>query len=301
MGTPDFAVASLKKLVESQHKVLAVFTQPDKPVGRKHILTPPIVKVQAQELGIPVYQPQTLKDDEVYEDIKSLNPDVIVVVAYGKILPKRILDLPKFGCINVHGSLLPKYRGAAPIQWSVLNGDKYTGVTTMLMDVGLDTGDMLLKREVEIGENECAFELFDRLSDIGADLLLETLEKLDSITPEKQDESLATYASMIDKSLCPIDWNKSAREVHNLVRGLAQWPVAVTFIDGVKVKVHSGKIAEKTNCSAGEVVISDKRLVIACGDGLSYEISEIQPDGKRKMEASAFLLGNKLEVGRKIG
>jgi len=194
MGTPDFAVPTLEKLCKSEHQVLGVYTQPDKPVGRKQILTPPDVKVCALENNLPVYQPSTLKDDAVYEEIKDMNPDVIVVVAYGKLLPVNILEIPKYGCINVHGSLLPKYRGASPIQHSVLNGDEITGVTTMFMGEGLDTGDILLKAETKIGENETSAELFDRLSLMGADLLLETLDAVEkgTVTPEKQDENLAT-------------------------------------------------------------------------------------------------------------
>ncbi len=235
MGTPDFAVPALEKLAQSpDYTVAAVFTQPDKPKGRKMVMTPPDVKVCAEKLGIPVFQPSSMRSEEAYNSLKELNPDVIVVAAYGQILPKAVLDLPKFGCVNIHGSLLPKYRGAAPIQQSVLDGEKVTGVTTMLMDVGLDTGDILLKAETEIGENETAGELFDRLAVLGGELIIETLDKLKKgeITPQKQDESLATHTSKITKELCPIDFNMSAFEVHNKVRGLNPWPVAVTEIAG---------------------------------------------------------------------
>lgn len=300
MGTPDFAVPALKSLASSEHEVCAVFTQPDKPRGRKMILTPPDVKVCAQSLDIPVYQPESMKNGDALEIIGRYNPDVIVVAAYGKILPKAVLDAPKFGCVNIHGSLLPKYRGAAPIQQSVLNGDKVTGITTMLMDVGLDTGDILLTEETEIGENETSGELFDRLAELGGKLILKTLSALEKgeITPKKQDESLATHTSKIDKSLCPIDFSKSAFEVHNKVRGLNPWPVATTKICGKNVKVYSTRLCPKSGTN-GEV-ISTKPLVVGCGDK-SVEILELQPEGKKRMTADAFLAGHKLEIGDIIG
>lgn len=300
MGTPDFAVPALKSLASSKHEVCAVFTQPDKPRGRKMILTPPDVKVCAQSLNIPVYQPESMKNSDALEIIGRYNPDVIVVAAYGKILPKAVLDAPKFGCVNIHGSLLPKYRGAAPIQQSVLNGDRVTGITTMLMDVGLDTGDILLTEETEIGENETSGELFDRLAELGGKLVLKTLSALEKgeITPKKQDESIATHTSKIDKSLCPIDFSKSAFEVHNKVRGLNPWPVATTRIGGKNVKVYSTRLCQKSGKS-GEV-ISTKPLVVGCGDK-SVEILELQPEGKKRMTADAFLAGHKLEIGDIIG
>lgn len=300
MGTPDFAVPALKSLASSEHEVCAVFTQPDKPRGRKMILTPPDVKVCAQSLDIPVYQPESMKNGDALEIINQYNPDVIVVAAYGKILPKAVLDAPKFGCVNIHGSLLPKYRGAAPIQQSVLNGDRVTGITTMLMDVGLDTGNILLTEETQIGENETSGELFDRLAELGGKLILKTLSALEKgeITPKKQDESLATQTSKIDKSLCPIDFSKSAFEVHNKVRGLNPWPVATTKICGKNVKVYSTRLCPKSGKS-GEV-ISTKPLVVACGEK-SVEIFELQPEGKKRMTAEAFLAGHKLEIGDIIG
>lgn len=300
MGTPDFAVPALKALANSEHTVCAVFTQPDKPRGRKMIMTPPDVKVCAQELDIPVYQPQSMKSEEALEIINNYDPDVIVVAAYGQIIPKTVLDAPKYGCVNIHGSLLPKYRGASPIQQSVLNGDKITGVTTMLMDVGIDTGDILLTKETEIGENETSGELFDRLADLGGELILETLKALEegSVTPVKQDESLSSHTSKIDKSLCPIDFTKSADEVHNKVRGLNPWPVATTKICGKNVKVYSTKLCEKSG-KCGHV-ISTKPLIVACGEG-SVEICEIQPEGKKRMSTEAFLAGHKIEIGDVIG
>lgn len=294
MGTPDFAVPTLEALCDSEHNVLAVYTQPDKPVGRKQIMTPPDVKVCAEKYGVKVFQPITLKDDNSYKELKSLNPDVIVVVAYGKILPKNILDIPRYGCINVHGSLLPKYRGAAPIQQAVLNGDKLTGVTTMYMGEGLDTGDILLKSETEIGENETSAELFNRLSVMGAELLIETLSKLDTITPIKQDESKATYTSKITKELCPIDWTKPNTEVHNKVRGLQTWPVAVSTLNGKDIKIHSTLLCEKRG-EAGEI-ISLNPLTVACGEG-SVIIKELQLSGKKRMDSKSFLLGHQLKIG----
>ena len=300
MGTPDFAVPALEKLAQSpDYTVAAVFTQPDKPKGRKMVMTPPDVKVCAEKLGIPVFQPSSMRSEEAYNSLKELNPDVIVVAAYGQILPKAVLDLPKLGCVNIHGSLLPKYRGAAPIQQSVLDGEKVTGVTTMLMDVGLDTGDILLKAETEIGENETAGELFDRLAVLGGELIVETLDKFKKgeITPQKQDESLATHTSKISKELCPIDFNKSAFEVHNKVRGLNPWPVAVTEIAGKTVKVYSTSVSDMSG--AAGTILSLKPFVVACGDK-SVELIEIQPQGKKRMTAQAFLAGHKLNIGDKL-
>ena len=298
MGTPDFAVPALEKLA-AVHEVAAVFTQPDKPVGRKQILTPPDVKVCAERLGIPVCQPASMKTPEAFELLKSFAPEVIIVAAYGQILPKAVLDLPAYGCVNIHGSLLPKYRGAAPIQQAVLNGDAVTGVTTMLMDVGLDTGDILLTKETPIGENETSAELFDRLSLLGGELILETLDALaqGSVTPKKQDEALATHTSKIDKSLCPIDFTATAQAVHNLIRGLYSWPVATAQIGGKRVKIHKARIA-KGSGSAG-VILSVKPFVIACGEG-AVEILELQPEGKKKMSAEAYAAGHDLKIGDKL-
>lgn len=300
MGTPDFAVPALERLVESSHEVVAVFTQPDKPRGRKMIMTPPDVKVCAEKYNIPVYQPNTFKDGEALKIIEDYNPDTIVVAAYGKILPKAVLDAPKYGCINIHGSLLPKYRGASPIQQAVLNGDKITGITTMLMDVGLDTGDILLQAETEIGENETSGELFDRLAVLGGDLLMDTLSSLEKgeITPKKQDESLASHTVKIDKTSCPIDFSKTAVEVHNHVRGLNPWPVATTRIGEKNVKVYSTKLCKK-NGKEG-TILSVKPLIVACGEG-SVEICQLQPEGKKQMTAEAFVAGHKLQVGEIIG
>ena len=299
MGTPDFAVPTLEKLAHSEHNILAVYTQPDKPVGRKQVLTPPDVKVCAEKYGIPVCQPTTLRDENSYKELKVLNPDVIVVVAYGKILPKEILDLPRYGCVNVHGSLLPKYRGASPIQSAVLNGDKISGITTMYMGVGLDTGDILLQSETEIGENETSAELFDRLAVMGADLLLETLTALGNgtVKPIKQDDSLATHTAKITKDLCPIDWSKPNTEVHNKVRGLQTWPVATSTVNGKDIKIHSTLLCDK-NGEAGEI-ISTEPLTVACGSG-SVVIKELQLSGKKRMDSKSFLLGHPLKIGDKF-
>lgn len=300
MGTPDFAVPALERLARNpKHSVAAVFTQPDKPVGRKQVLTPPDVKVCAQKLGIPVFQPASMKTDEAYSQLEQLSPDVIVVAAYGQILPARVLGLPRFGCVNIHGSLLPKYRGAAPIQQAVLNGDKVTGVTAMLMDEGLDTGDILMTKETEIGINETSAELFDRLSRLGGELIEETLDALENnrLTPKKQDESLATHTSKIDKSMCPVDFGKTAEEIHNQIRGLYSWPVATAKIGGKTVKIHKARLCSK-NGKPGEI-LSVKPLVIACAEG-SVEILELQPEGKKKMTAEAFAAGHKLEKGEII-
>ncbi|NLZ46536.1 MAG: methionyl-tRNA formyltransferase, partial [Clostridiales bacterium] len=280
MGTPDFAVPTLKKLYSSGHEVCCVFTQPDKPKGRGYKLTPPPVKTIALEHGTKVLQPQSLKKDseEYINEIKKINPDVIVVVAYGKILPREVLDIPKFGCVNVHGSLLPKYRGAGPIQWAVLNDEKETGITTMLMADGIDTGDMLLKHSTLIGENETSAELFDRLSIIGGDVLVETLDRLEKseIIPEKQDESKSTHAPMITKDMCVIDFSNPVRKIHKQICGLSDYPCATTTLNGKRLKVYRSEIYSNspTGKKNGEV-IDEKQLIVACGDG-AIKFVEIQ-------------------------
>ena len=299
MGTPDFAVPSLKAIAK-HHNVLAVFTQPDKPVGRKMVLTPPDVKVCAQELSIPVYQPVKLREGDNDKIIRELNPDVIVVVAYGQILPENILNIPKYGCINVHGSLLPKYRGAAPIQWSVLNGDTVTGVTTMYMEKGLDTGDILLKEEYEIGINETAGEVFDNLAMLGGELIIKTLDYAQKgmLKPVKQDDSLSSYAKMLDKSMCKIDFSKTNKEVHNKVRGLCPWPVASTVFNGKVLKIFETRLADGKG-KPGEV-ISTNPLTVACGEG-AVVVNSVQLQGKKRMDSNAFLQGHKISIGTIIG
>lgn len=299
MGTPDFAVSCLEGIIEAGHEVCAVFTQPDKPRGRKMVMTPPDVKVCALSHNLDVYQPTTLRDGKAFEIIKELNPDVIVVAAYGKILPKEIIDFPRYGCINVHGSILPKYRGAAPIQWSVINGDAETGITTMLMDEGLDTGDILLIEKTAISDDDTASSVFDKLAKIGADLIVKTLEYAEQglLNPVKQDESLATYASMLDKNISVIDFTKSANEVHNLIRGLYEWPIANTYLNGKKLKVFKSRVSHL--CGTPGEVVSLSPFTIACGDK-SVEILELQLEGKKRMDYKSFLLGHHIECGTNI-
>ncbi len=304
MGTPDFAVPCLNSLIKSEHNVVGVFTQPDKPKGRGYELTPPPVKVCAVENNIPVFQPNSMRDGTALEIIYSLNADMIVVVAFGKILPKEILDSVKYGCINIHASLLPKLRGAAPIQWSIINGDKETGVTAQQMDIGIDTGDILMKKSIKIPDDMNAGELFDKLSDLGAEVLLDTIELVENnaLNPIKQIDSEATYASMLSKELCPIDFSKSAEIVHNQIRGLYPWPVATTKINGKIFKIHkSQKLSENFSGKTGEIVDNNNRLVCMCGDGNCIEILEIQAEGKRKTDAASFLRGHKIEVGTILG
>ncbi len=304
MGTPDFAVPCLKALVNSEHQVVGVFTQPDKPKGRGYELAPPAVKVCALENNLEVFQPKSMRDGTALEIINSLNADLIVVVAFGKILPKEILESVKHGCINIHASLLPVLRGAAPIQWSILNGDTVTGVTAQQMDVGIDTGDILMTQEFVIPENMNAGELFDTLSEMGADVLMDTIKAVENgtLNPVKQDESKSTYASMLSKELCPVDFTKSAQTVHNQIRGLYPWPVATTKIDGKTYKIHkSQKLTENFSGNAGQVVDNNNRLVCMCGDGNCIEILEIQAEGKRKMDAASFLRGKKIEIGTILG
>lgn len=300
MGTPDFAVPCLERLIEAGHEIAAVFSQPDKPRGRKMILTPPEVKACALKHGLTVYQPKSLRNDEAMELIKELAPDCIVVAAYGKILPKAMLDLPKYGCINVHGSLLPKYRGSAPIQWSVINGEKETGVTIMQMAEGVDTGDMLYQKAIPIGIDDTAESMFEKLSDLGGEMIVEALDLLEEgkLTPIKQDETLATHAPMLNKEIAVIDWNKSALEVHNLVRGLYSWPIAQTTLRGKKLKIYRTAVG-KGNGEAG-TVISTSPLTIACGEG-AVVIEELQLEGKKRMDAKAFLIGHPLQIKEKIG
>lgn len=303
MGTPEFAVPCLEKLIENNHNVSAVFSQPDKPVGRKQILTPPPVKECALKNNIPVHQPVSLKNSNALDIINGCNPDIIIVVAYGKILPADILLSAKYGCVNVHASLLPKYRGAAPIQWSILNGDKETGVTIMQMDEGLDTGDMLLVEKTPIDINETSEELFDRLSVIGADALIKCLDMLEKgkISPVKQNDAGTCYAQKITKALSLIDWSKSAIEIHNQVRGLQTWPCASTVINGKTVKIHKTVLTDKTGNIAGEIIDNNKVLTVCCGDGQCIDILELQPDGKKRMDIKSFLAGNKLKLSAVLG
>ena len=301
MGTPDFAVPSLQALIDAGHDVCAVYTQPDKPQGRKQILTAPPVKTLALAHDIPVFQPNTLKNEDEQARLRELAPEVIIVVAYGKLLPKAVLDIPPHGCINVHGSLLPRWRGAAPIQWAVIAGDEMAGVTTMKMAEGLDTGDMLLTYETKVGEKETAGELFDRLAQSGAELLTQTLVKLDEITPRPQDDAQSCYAHMLDKQMAVIDWSKSAHEIDCLIRGLNPWPIALTTLSGERLKVFAAEKAAG-NGEPGTVLEADpkKGLTVACGEG-ALRLTEIQLVGGKRMKATDFLRGHVIEVGTKLG
>lgn len=296
MGTPEFALPTLEYLIQNED-VKAVFTQPDKPKGRKAVLTAPPVKEMALMHSIPVYQPNTLKDDRAEEIIKSYNPDLLVVIAYGKILPQSILEIPPFGAINIHASLLPKLRGAAPIQWSIINGDKVTGITTMQMDKGLDTGDILVQDECEIKEDETSGELHNRLAKLGAITLMKTLEKIKKGTIEKvkQDDTKHTIAPILSKSCSPIDWAEPSNKVHDKVRGLNPWPSACTVLCGKNVKLHKTAIAGETDKKAGSVYKDGCRIYAACGDGRAVEILEIQPEGSRRMTGAEFICGHNID------
>lgn len=300
MGTPDFAVPTLKALVEAGHSVKGVFTQPDKPKGRGMKLTPPPVKEYAVSQGIEVYQPQSLKREleTVLPLIQELRPDCIVVVAYGKLLPPEVLEIPEFGCVNVHGSLLPKYRGAAPIQWTVLNGDEYGGVSTMLMAEGMDTGDILLSRAVKVGENETSAEYYDRLSLVGAELLIDTLERLKdgSVTPIKQDEAEATLAPMLSKEMSPTDFSKPAREVRSHINGLSDWPCATAVIDGKKLKIYRAELVSEHGSHTPGEVIDTSDFTVGCGNG-AVRLLEVQPEGSKRMAAKDYLRGHPIPRG----
>ena len=304
MGTPDFSVPTLEKIIEAGHEVIGVVTQPDKAKGRgKKVLFPP-VKETALAHNLPVYQPRRARDPEFVEEMKTLNPDVMVVVAFGQILPKAILDIPKYGCINVHASLLPKYRGAAPIQWAVIRGEKVSGVTTMQMDVGLDTGDMLLKKEVLLDEEETGGSLHDKLSTLGGNLLIETLEKIEAgdIHPEKQDDSQAgEYARMLDKNLGRIDFSMPAAEIERLIRGLNPWPSAFTSYNGKTMKLWKAKTDNCGQGVPGQVIHVDKNsFTVQTGQG-TLQILELQMEGKKRMDAGAFLRGCPLATGTMLG
>ncbi|MCF2670137.1 methionyl-tRNA formyltransferase [Butyricicoccus pullicaecorum] len=303
MGTPDFAVPSLQMLIDSRHEVVGVLTQPDKPQGRRQILTPPPVKTLALAHDLPVHQPETLKNGAIQSILDETRPDLIIVVAYGKILPEYVLHYPRLGCVNVHGSLLPRWRGAAPIQWSVIAGDKYAGVTTMKMAKGLDTGNILLAEQTEIGARETAGELFDRLSVLGAQLLEKTVDQLEIADSDgvPQDEAQACYASMLDKEMAVIDWTCAAREIDCLIRGLNPWPVALTSFEGARMKVYAAQPEEGVG-APGEVLVADAKngLLVACGTG-ALRITELQMVGGKRMNACDYLRGHAIPVGSRLG
>lgn len=302
MGTPDFALFSLKGLCENGYDVVGVVTQPDKPKGRGYVLTPPPVKVYAMEKNIPVYQPNSLRTEEFAALLSEINPDLIAVVAYGKILPKNVLDYPKYGCVNVHGSLLPEYRGAAPMQMAIIDGKKVTGITTMFMAEGLDTGDMLLKAECEIAENDNFEIIHDRLGMLGAELLQKTVDglKKDEITPIPQDHAKATHTSKILKEDCEINFSKDCDTVHNLIRGLSPIPLSFTHTpDGKLLKVVESEICEREseNSDFGKVVsIENGKIRVLCAHG-SINILKVLPEGKGKMSSADFIRGRKISVG----
>ena len=301
MGTPDFALFSLKAIAASKHEIVGVVTQPDKPKGRGYVLTPPPVKVFAQEQGYPIYQPNTLRDEAFAELLDTLSPDVIVVVAYGKILPKNVLEFPRHGCINVHGSLLPEYRGAAPMQRAIIDGKKQTGITTMYMAEGLDTGDMLLKDTVDIEENDNFETIHDKLGECGARLIIKTLDALENGSAQRtvQDEALATYAAKITKETCAINFEDDASRVHDLIRGLSPIPLSFTHTsDGKLLKIISSRLAhtDGTYGKAGEVVSLEDGITVACGKG-AVTLTRVIPEGKSRMDATDFIRGRKIAVG----
>ena len=314
MGTPDFSVPALKALVEAGHQVIAVVTQPDKPKGRGKEVQMTPVKIQAMEYGIPVYQPAKVREASFVEVLKGLEADVYVVIAFGQLLPKAVLELPKYGCINIHASLLPKYRGAAPIQWCVIDGERETGITTMMMDVGLDTGDMLEKTVIPIEEKETGGSLHDKLSLAGGALILSTLKKLEegTLVRTPQTDEGTCYAKMLTKSLGDIDWNQSAVSIERLIRGLNPWPSAYTLWNGKTIKIWSADVTtsreaaaflsesgvpSETGITPGTVVCSDKHSLVVCtGDGL-LSVRELQMEGKKRMDTPAFLRGYPIPEG----
>jgi len=304
MGTPDFAVGTLEEIIKAGHEVALVVTQPDKPRGRSGALQFPPVKECAVAHGIEVFQPKKIREEENVAYLRKYNADIIVVAAFGQLLPKSILEMPKYGCINVHASLLPKYRGAAPIQWSVINGDAVTGVTIMQMDIGMDTGDMIAKREVAIGKEETGGGLFDKLAEVGAKLCVETMVEIENgtatRTPQNHDE--ATHVSMISKELGNIDWNKSAVEIERLVRGLNPWPSAFTKLDGKTFKIWKAEVVDKTtDMPVGTISnVGKDVLEVQTAEGV-LSLLEVQLEGKKRMEIDAFLRGYSVEKGTRLG
>lgn len=300
MGTPDFAVGTLEAIIEAGHEVVLVVTQPDKPKGRSGALQFPPVKECALAHNIEVFQPTRIRLEENVEYLRKYNADIMVVAAFGQILPKSILDMPKYGCINVHASLLPKYRGAAPIQWSILNGDEFTGVTIMRMDVGMDTGDMIAKREIRIAEDETGGSLFDKLAVLGARLCVDTMPLIEAGTVSyiPQDDAQATHASMISKELGDIDWNRSAVEIERLIRGLNPWPSAYTTLDGKTFKIWKAKVVSESNEQRPGCIVKVTKdsIEVQTGNGV-LALLEVQMEGKKRMEASAFLRGYNVEQG----
>ena len=300
LGTPMFAVPTLERIVDAGHRVVAVFTQPDRPKGRGGQLNQSPVKDAALRLGLPVHQPERIRRPEVVEQLKQMNPDAMVVVGYGQIIPQAIIDIPRLGIINVHASLLPKYRGAAPIQWAIANGEKRTGVTTMRIDAGLDTGDMLMKWETEIGPEEDALELGPRLASAGAQLLVETLRA--NPTPVKQDPAEATYAPILKKEDGLIDWNWPAQKIFNRSRGLLPWPGTYSFFRGQMFHIWKSRVVnEGRGGQSGQMIVQKKRLLVGCGEATTLELIEVQVEGRKRMPAEAFLNGQQLGDDETLG
>lgn len=306
MGTPQFSVSVLQNLITNDYDIIAVVTQPDRPVGRKRVMTPPPVKVEAEKHGIPVYQPEKIREKEELEKVLALKPDLIVTAAFGQILPKELLEAPQYGCINVHASLLPELRGGAPIHYSIIQGKKSTGVTIMYMVEKLDAGDMISSVEVEIDERDHVGTLHDKLSTAGADLLIETLPQLlnGKISPEKQDESKVTFAWNIKREQEKIDWTKTGEEIYNHVRGMHPWPVAYTELDGSVLKVWWSEKVKSPKGSPAEIVsVEEDGIVVATGSDTSIKITDLQPSGKKRMSAKEYLrgAGSFIEKGMKLG
>jgi methionyl-tRNA formyltransferase len=300
LGTPSFAVPTLERIVQAGHRVLAVFTQPDRPKGRGGAMAAPPVKEAAERIGLPVYQPERVRRPEVVEQLKQLNPEAMVVVGYGQIIPQSIIDIPPRGILNVHASLLPKYRGAAPIQWAIANGEARTGVTTMRIDAGLDTGDMLLKWETPIGPEENAIELGQRMSHAGADLLVETLAS--AVAPTPQDNSQATLAPILKKEDGVIDWNWPASKISNRARGFLPWPGAYSFFRGQVFHIWKARVAEESGSGdPGRLIPLKKRLLVAAGHASALQLLEVQIEGRNRMPAEAFLNGQRLKENEVLG
>jgi methionyl-tRNA formyltransferase len=303
MGTPDFSVPALQGLIDGPDQLVAVITQPDRPKGRGKKLTPPPVKILAESAGIPVIQPTKIKTEEFAQELRSFKPDLIIVAAYGRILPSNILDLPPLGCINIHGSLLPQHRGAAPIQWAILAGDKKAGITIMQMDVGMDTGAMLLPASIPVANDETAGSLFTKLSNLGGTALLEALDLLrqDKLSPIEQDHSLATEAPPLKKEHGSINWTQSASELHCFIRGMDPWPTAYSFLEGKRFRFFMPVLSDiSSDQSPGSIVQADKKgLAIATGEGVLL-VREIQPEGKKRMSVEAYLCGQSLIPGQQF-
>jgi len=302
MGTPEFAVPSLNELIKSRHNVICVVCQPDRPKGRGRILTSPPVKVVAESSSIPVLQPEKIRTEGFFENISSFKPDLICVIAYGKIIPPNILKLPKYGCINVHASLLPKYRGAAPINWALIKGEETTGITTILMDEGMDTGDILLKKEIDIIRDETSFDLSVKLSHIGAELLINTIDKweMNEITPFKQNDDEASYAPIIKKKIGKIDWNNTAEEIRNLIRGTQPWPGAFSSYNGKNLKIFKADVISIDGTPGKTLSTENGKLLIGTGKD-SLHIFELQIEGGKRLHTDIFLRGNPIEVGKFLG